>query len=176
MTMTILFPVLVVLVIYWHFRNIYYSRLSLKYKYRFFALRDELRRAAIAGDLDPESKAFRFLDESLCQSVANVDRFNVFTMILAQILNARREGYAERIRTIHETIDREPAAKRILNMYAQDLGCYFTSKHYFLVGLGKLGIRVRSLQRRFKSFIGSQINSFIAGPYSSPYDRYFAGV
>src|SRR5688572_11897824 len=96
-----LFAAFLAFTLYWVWRNLYYIRLNQRYRFKFFALRDQLRRAAIEERIDQNSKAFKFIDASLSRSACDMERFNMFTFMILGAINQDNVNLKQRVARVH---------------------------------------------------------------------------
>jgi hypothetical protein len=62
-------------------------------KFKLFVLRDELRTLAIAKQICPKDRLFKYIDSSLSKSICHISLINLWQMLILYISNRRRQEY-----------------------------------------------------------------------------------
>lgn len=170
---TILFGIIVAMLLYWRLRNLFYSRLSLKYRFKFFAHRDLLRRAAIDKHINPNSRSFKYLDETFSNAACHVDRLNIFTISLWMAISNNKKNIELRGRILYSEISKEPEGKELFDAFLKDLTNYFVSKHYFLRAAAELGWSVSKMKKRMVERYDRISRNLMVSPGNQVFERHF---
>jgi hypothetical protein len=84
--MTIYVIICLVLLVYWKVKNQYILRVTIKYQYKLYDLRDKLRDLAVANKIDKSSWRFKYLDGSISKTISELVSINLIT---TAILNTK---------------------------------------------------------------------------------------
>ncbi|MBL8009146.1 MAG: hypothetical protein JNJ64_00960 [Flavobacteriales bacterium] len=153
------------LLVYWKWRNLYYTRLAISARYDLFRLRDQLRLSAIEGKIDPNHEMFDFLEFMINNTIQTIERFNVFTYTFEILLRRRnseltpeQEDSRNRLFT---AIAENPVASNISSQCALVIRSYFTRKHYYLAFFGVIGWVIKSLRVWCQSQLDAIVDVFV---------------
>lgn len=129
----IIIVVLSLLVIGWTY---YKKYLTLKYRYRFYALRDKVRFAGISEEFDVNSWEFSFLDNSIGSIIEKAEILNLWSSIL---LNYRNRNNPESIafkRKVELSRAKHPLFRELHDEYRMLLTDYIIKKHTITLSAG----------------------------------------
>lgn len=91
--MNILFIVLIIVLIGWWTRNLYFRKLTALYKYKLYSLRDRLRLEFIREEIEKESETFDFLDYSISKSIQYIDCLNIYTIAYLSVKASKDQKF-----------------------------------------------------------------------------------
>jgi hypothetical protein len=151
----ILIPIILILITLLWIRYLYQKNISLKYQYRFYALRDQLRKLAIDGKIDPDGTVFDFLDFSISNAIDDLPNLTLWSLTAFRITAIRKRKYHDFKVSMESEIDKNESAKQIYQEMGAILVHCTLSKHKFsivaalaaflpLIGLAKIYSQVRS--------------------------------
>lgn len=175
--MTIYISLLIVVLCYWRWRNLYYTRVAIDHRFRMFKLRDQLRFDAIEGRIDKCGTAFRFLDESMSSSIGKVEKYNIYTWAFTHFMEqADKAELPERLRQVNEAMEENSIAQERFHEMMDLIAEQFIRKHYFL----RVVLRTAFVVKDFKDWMNRKMQeitaSFAVGSKSSSYDHFFKPI
>jgi len=163
---------MIALILYWRWRNLYYTRLTQESRYEIYRLRDELRRSAIEGKVDSQSEMFDFIEYVLCKTAFQIDRFNIYTHTINAVLGAHKTPpeIASRGKQMFEAIQQNSDARRAMEGCQNVILSHLKQKHYFLGLLFLLGGFIKEVRSWMSKQQDSIVHAFTASPNSDvPY-------
>lgn len=150
MTHNWMFGLLIVLLLYWRWRNLYYTRLSLRYRYRLFALRDKLRVMLAKEEDHMDDLTFQLLDASLSSTIQHLDRFNFWTYAIVRSFKPLTQD-RNAVIALHRHITSHEDSRMIIAEHQRIIRDYFYQKHYFITALAlalrKSGLMMDGLKK-----------------------------
>jgi hypothetical protein len=82
--------------------RIHTSTIVRRHQFRLYAVRDELRAAAIRGEIDPRNWVYQYLDSSIAKTITHLGRVTIW-LLLSTYLRARKSQY----QAAHQQLVRE---------------------------------------------------------------------
>lgn len=130
-TLNALLVVLVILLVYWRIRNLYYNSLALEYQFKLFKLRDKLRHYSIDKKINSKEVFFDYLDTSICVTVKELPNLNIFGIIY---LNWKHKGehLPEQFKKMTNDGMQNEFSKEIFNEYGKIIFEYIKKRHYLI--------------------------------------------
>ena len=141
------FSFLLILVIWRKMHNDFASK---KFKYNLFKLRSELRMYAINQEINPKSKSFIFLDNTISKTIQNHYTITLFTLISMKVLADMEEIERENevISFLESEADKNEHVKLIIEKYTNFVDAYLIEQHYVTaivlikpIFIGMLGLK-----------------------------------
>lgn len=130
-----------------------------KFRYELFTLRDKLRRLAIEGKIDCESKLFDFFDLTLSKAI---NEYYYITLIRLIVLNRKHSEdtkYKKAYDNLMKDCDSNKESKYIKNQYERVVTEYVIKQHYVSYRFFKPVIMFFSaatiVKRKFREIIHS---------------------
>ena len=164
----IIFSALILLILYWKARNLYYDRLELSYKHKLYALRDKLRMYAIQGEIDKNSWIFEYLDTSICRTISALDKLDIY-LIMASFLERKKEEEKKKeafTKLTLESATNNKFIKEIVVNYGKITLGYLISKHFLLFKLPVLLSSFQKLKKQ-KAKVAKNVNALLFEPETS---------
>lgn len=129
MTSNILFILFLIGILYWHVKLLFLKNQTLRYKYKLYKLRDELRMLAIEKKVSVDSIGFVYLDSSISGILEHLDSFNVFAIFIT--LNKKRVPSVKNfITAIELEIEKTEHLSDIRMRYYTIIVSYILRKHF----------------------------------------------
>jgi len=156
-------------------RRFHHRFVALKFKYRLYELRDELRRDAIQGGIDKDSWLFNYFDNTLSVQISQSYKLTLFRAIYLHFLYSEN---AE-INTFRKKLDEELAQNSkyqdLYDRYAAALISYMFYQHDVSGNFIYYPIRLFHIVNEFitKRFKNWSKNYFIY-PETSDYSHFAA--
>lgn len=120
-----------------------------KHQFALYALRDDLREAALQGKIDPKNWVFQYLDSSIVKTINYLKNINLWRLLfVAATYHRNRRFLAAREHLQHEL--EKPSNKYLADIhdkYAYNLVCFMISRHTSLkVFLWNLFAAIETMQ------------------------------
>lgn len=139
--MDILITITALMVLYWIIKNQYQERLTLKYKYKFFALRDKLRQSVIDGRIDKNDWVFDYIDTSISRTVSELDNLNLYSSVMLMKYH-KNDAFIKAFRIqLQESLKRNHVLTALFEEYGSISSAYIIEKHILLKLLLIFGIK-----------------------------------
>lgn len=125
-------------------RRLQQESLVVRYKYRLYALRDELREHVIEGRIQNNNWVFDYLDSSITKA-CDILKFVHIGRLFVVVLYDRNDARFERAQQHLEQQLKKPECahlKDVRDKFGEILGEYFCEKHNVLVGGSFFFLRV----------------------------------
>ena len=113
------------------FRKRRIEALFLDYKYRLYALRDELRELVLKGEIKNRNWVFLYLDSSIVRTINYIHKLNIYQGLFLFFMH-REDNRVIRAREQLLTELQKPCnleLKRIHEKYGKILGCFMFERH-----------------------------------------------
>jgi hypothetical protein len=105
-------------ILYWH---VLHPVVLKAIQFRLFARRDQLRRLAIENVEDPNSLAYREVEEFICKSIAVVPAFSLASFLWFIFCDKEsKEEESERVQRLHRI--RQEGSKKVLELLDRSIG------------------------------------------------------
>ncbi len=104
-------------------------RLSIKYRYRIYALRDDLRLKAIEGRISPHSWVFDYLDSSFSKIIGQLGTLSIYKVGILAILHRRDKRLQEFRKKISTELKKNEEFRELYNQYGNLLFEFFVERH-----------------------------------------------
>jgi hypothetical protein len=127
MNVVFLVVVVICLMCYIVFRNMYYGVLDLRYKNKLFKLRDDVCNSHIRVGVN--AWFYEYIGESIIRSVRELPSLNLYVMLLLYRKYRKRKYYK-----INTLIESDDTAKGLFKEY-NDIMVEYISKKHFIVTL-----------------------------------------
>ena len=108
--------------------------LKLKKQYQLFALRDELRNAAIEGEIEM-GRWFECVDTTLTRVIESLDMINIYEMTGLLYVHRHDEELREALERLKEALDnpKNKKLKEIFVLYGNTMLEFLYDRHYVLI-------------------------------------------
>ena len=148
---------------YWLSRNLYYDRLETEYSYKYYKLRDKLRRLAIEGKVDKNDWGFDYLDLSLSKTVNKIGSINLFVSVFLTLKHRKDEKYIQFCRNVAKKMKENELFNEIFVEYGKLSSQYVIGRHFWLRFIFRLTLSTTigsmKVYQKFKQFLDkSSIN------------------
>lgn len=117
MKMNILFILLILFIVGWWTRNLYFRNVVYRYKLRLFTLRDRFRLVAINNEIDKDSTSFDFLDNSISKSIQYLDCLNIYTLAFYSIKLSKDKDYKSWSHWISKNVENDAVYSDFFNEF-----------------------------------------------------------
>jgi hypothetical protein len=117
--------VVICIVCYIVFRNMYHGVLDLKYKNKLFKLRDDVCNSHIHVDVN--AWFYEYIGESIIRSVRELPSLNLYVMLLLYRKYRKRKYYK-----INTLIESDDTAKGLFKEYNDIMVEYISRKHFIV--------------------------------------------
>lgn len=105
------------------------ARISNKYRYRVYALRDKLRQKAIDGKISPHSWVFDYLDSSFSKIIGQLDTLSIYKVGVLAILHKKDKGMQRFRKKISAELRKNEELDSIYQDYGKLLFEFFVERH-----------------------------------------------
>lgn len=113
-------------------RKLHLNFVSNRYRYRLYALRDELRFKAITGEIDRDSREFDRLDRSISQSIEEHYFITLYSTTALVILHFRDfKGHSSNHQVEQSSSELESILKDLNSVHTE----YIFSQHKYSLGI-----------------------------------------
>lgn len=175
--MNTLILVLVFAAAYWRLRNLFYNWLTLKYKYRLYALRDKTRRYAIEKKINQHDRFFDYLDTTICVSINSLSFLNIVTVVILFNRHKDQSDIIEISEMIGSATEKNKYAKELYDEYNSILNGFILSKHYMIKYLiffmFNFVFQILKIKLKFNTFKRNAINSLSVYPETSTAGQFY---
>ncbi len=130
-TVNTLLIILVILLVYWRMRNLYYNSLALEYQYKLYRLRDKVRLYAIDKKIKHHDIFFDYMDKSICVTVKELPNFNLLGIFFLYSKHKNEEKAGSFKKMIDGSIKNE-FAKEVFEEYGKIISMYMSKRHYII--------------------------------------------
>lgn len=111
--MNTLFIILIIVLVGWWTRNLYFRKLTARYRYKLYSLRDGLRFEYIQARTSKKSETFEFLDYSISKSIQYLDCLNIYTIAYLSVKASKDQTFIN----FNEGMSRNLRDDQILSKY-----------------------------------------------------------
>lgn len=135
---SLLFFLLLCLFVYWKLRNLYYKRITHKYKYKLYELRDKLRFIELDKKIKLSSceyLAFSYLDTSISKSIETLFSHSFLLAIFYHHKYKNSEALFEAKQFIKGILSDKQDFALIFQEYQMILYQYSKKRHHLVVGI-----------------------------------------
>lgn len=145
-----------------------------KTRFKLFALRDELRMAAIENTV-PQNKWFEYLDTTLTKAIDKLPRFTAWEALALYVSHRRDPSISKALRYLDEALE-QSENRRLAHFYNMFVLClieFLFERHiatsYTMLAIAQVASRVMTLRDRLVTIL-------TAAPETSTLQQYaFAG-
>ncbi len=115
------------------------DRVQLDFRYRLFAIRDELREEAISGEIDKESWVFKYLDTTITKSINLLPRMSIWVITYRLLTQKKDPQFNEAIGELISELKKPDNHKirMIDKKFDMVIGEFLIERHNILVFLSK---------------------------------------
>jgi len=114
--MSTLFIILIIVLVGWWARNLYFRKLTALYRYKLYSLRDRLRFEYIKEETEKKSEAFDFLDYSISKSIQYLDCLNIYTIAYLSVKASKNQNFID----FNEWMSKKLRDNKILSNYYKE--------------------------------------------------------
>ena len=126
---TALVIIIMVLFLLAFWRRMHQSYEELRFKYRLYELRDNLRYKAIKGEVDPNHWLFDYFDNTLSKAISRSYYITLFSILGLNFKYQGKKEVTEFSKKLNDEIKNSPVYKEILDSYLKALGNYIIHQH-----------------------------------------------
>lgn len=102
-----------------------------QHQFTLYALRDELREAAMRGEVDPKNWVFQYLDSSIVKTISYLKNINLWRLLFVALTYRRDHRFLIAREHLQRALDK-PSNKYLADIhdkYAYTLGFFLISRH-----------------------------------------------
>jgi hypothetical protein len=111
-------------------RRLHHRLAEKRFMYQMFALRDELRRLAICGEIDSRHWFFRYLDFSFSYAIRDAYYMTFFGIMLRGNRLKNDAQFQSFLQRADAAMEEHPELRSIMSKYNQTLHDYLKEQHY----------------------------------------------
>lgn len=145
-----------------------------KFRFSLFALRDELRMAAIKGDIDEESWVFDHFDKTLSILISEAKYINILYLIILDLSHSNSTEMIELVKKLDDEISKNKALEAIHTKSKQALNSFLKNQmlitiNYFVIPIVKPFVSLKRLLDKKNDWL----NKLFVFPETSESSRSF---
>lgn len=130
--MDIYFIIVLILLLFHIIWYSYKKNLVLKYRYKFFGLRDKLRNEIIEGNIKKNDWTFDYLDSTLSKIVCKLDSITLWNAIILYLKYRNDNGFQSLSNNLHKRIVKNKSIEEIYVEFGVLLIKYVYDRHIIL--------------------------------------------
>jgi hypothetical protein len=127
----------------------------LQHQYRLFKLRDDLREAAMMGNVDTGDWVFLYLDSSITKTIAHLKEISFWSAVLKASLYSADENFVRNNRRLQEELEKPTngALRDIYEAYGKAIAHWLVVDQLTLRLFWNVFSRVRRVQEQWRRVV-----------------------
>ena len=139
-------------------RRLHQSYEALKFKYKLYALRDQLRKMAINNKIDSGSWLFDYYDNSFSKAISEAYYLTLFRVVILEFKYNDSKEFENFAKKVEFESRKYPELEQIRKAYFEAVKSYLLNQHYisvnfFIKPVAKLLIGASTTARKFNKLL-----------------------